>query len=444
MDDIWDCMNVASRIVKQIENSDNLVPKNAIGADTITPMQDLQELLVTIQTVRSILMPFVTSSRKSKAVGNSPFEICMKGIKESLNALFSFMKDLEKEFSIYTWKTQKVKIYQMDFLIKQKLDQFSALFNLEDSKDSAKKEKDESKKDKDSVKKEKDESKKDKDSKKEKNASNSGSNKDGVMRLIEDPEGKEFWINNFGNSTLLVPWNSFLTAFETYSGSTLKDDEESIKMIIGFTKTDHVSIYEFGIFLKWFGPMKSSCQRLLESLREGLLCGFVPAVEANLLLEGKRDGTFLIRCSKTHPGSFAVTFIDNSGRTKHCLLYNVAPSGLTLKNPPTVFNSLKEFVSAHTGKLKQPLGNQLTMKKKLPGFAYDGKIPEGPENPDNNNTGNSSIEGSQCIVCMDAPMETVFLECGHLACCAKCSMKLKICPICRNNITRVIPIFRAN
>jgi hypothetical protein len=323
-----------------------------------------------------------------------------------LTDCYQFFKDLEKEFSVYTWKTQKVKLYQQDFTLKQKLDQFTALFNPEDPKDKKAKE------------------------------------KSSAAHLIQDNEARELWIKSFGESTLMVPFNVFLGALEAHLGIPLKDDEEYMKMIIDFTRNDHVSAYEFSVFLKWFGPLRGSTQRMMESLSGGLLCGFVPAVEANLLLEGKRDGTFLIRCSKTQPGSFAVTFVDSMQKVKHCLLYNVHPNGLSLKNPPTVYGSLKEFADSHTNKLKHPLGNRLTLKKKLPGFAYDGKISEGPETKDNAAKEGPS-ELNQCVVCMDAPFETVFLECGHLACCASCSEKLKLCPICRNSITRVVPIFRA-
>jgi hypothetical protein len=131
-------------------------------------------------------------------------------------------------------------------------------------------------------------------------------------------------------------------------------------------------------------------------------------------------------------------------------LYSVLPCGLTLKNPPTVYGSLKEFAEGHTNKLKHPLGNKWTFKMKLPDFSY-GQASESA-NPrttpaislqkELNGTG-SNLDANQCIVCMDAPLETVFLECGHLACCTKCSEKLKLCPICRNPITRIIPIFRA-
>jgi len=139
MDAIWDCMNIASRIAKQIENTDALVPKTQ--ATSVTPVADLQELTTTVNSVRTILVPFVTSSKKSKIVADPAFEICIKGIKETLNDLYQFFKDLEKEFSVYTWKTQKVKLYQIDFLLKQKLDQFTALFNPEENKEQNKKQK---------------------------------------------------------------------------------------------------------------------------------------------------------------------------------------------------------------------------------------------------------------------------------------------------------------
>lgn len=255
------------------------------------------------------------------------------------------------------------------------------------------------------------------------------------------------WTKCFGETTIMVPWGIFLNTLETYLGVHFKEDEEEfIKMFLDFARDDHVSSYEFSVFLKLFGPLKGCCQRMLDALRGGLLCGYVPAVEANLLLEGKKEGTYLVRCSKTQPGSFAVTFVDNMQKVKHCLLYNVVPNGLTLKNPSTVYNSITEFAEAHVNKLKHPLGNKWTFKYRVQGFAYDGKInQDGDINTNNNaNSPNPTPDSSnQCVVCMDAPFETVFLECGHLACCAKCSEKLKLCPICRNPIIRVIPIFRA-
>lgn len=40
----------------------------------------------------------------------------------------------------------------------------------------------------------------------------------------------------------------------------------------------------------------------------------------------------------------------------------------------------------------------------------------------------------KCIVCYENNKEYVFIPCGHLATCAKCSFNMKVCPICRTNI----------
>jgi len=48
-----------------------------------------------------------------------------------------------------------------------------------------------------------------------------------------------------------------------------------------------------------------------------------------------------------------------------------------------------------------------------------------------------------CKICMDAPVECVILECGHLATCMACGKQLSECPICRRFVVRVVRIFRA-
>lgn len=48
-----------------------------------------------------------------------------------------------------------------------------------------------------------------------------------------------------------------------------------------------------------------------------------------------------------------------------------------------------------------------------------------------------------CKICMDAPLECVVLECGHMATCTRCAKVLSECPICRQYIVRVVRFFRA-
>ena len=64
-----------------------------------------------------------------------------------------------------------MKLYQIDFLLKQKLDQFAALFNAEEPK--------------------------------EKNKNQKAPN---GAALIVDPEGRELWIKSFGESVRISFW----------------------------------------------------------------------------------------------------------------------------------------------------------------------------------------------------------------------------------------------
>lgn len=42
---------------------------------------------------------------------------------------------------------------------------------------------------------------------------------------------------------------------------------------------------------------------------------------------------------------------------------------------------------------------------------------------------------NKCVVCYENDKEFVFIPCGHMATCAKCSFSMNVCPICRSNIT---------
>lgn len=48
-----------------------------------------------------------------------------------------------------------------------------------------------------------------------------------------------------------------------------------------------------------------------------------------------------------------------------------------------------------------------------------------------------------CKVCMDAPLNCVLLECGHIASCVDCGKQLAECPICRQYVVRVVRTFKA-
>lgn len=73
-----------------------------------------------------------------------------------------------------------------------------------------------------------------------------------------------------------------------------------------------------------------------------------------------------------------------------------------------------------------------------------------PSAPDEESTcvgvvDNSEVESnssqSECVICMDAKCEVVFVPCGHMCCCLSCCDKeLQSCPMCRGDIERKIKV----
>ena len=52
-------------------------------------------------------------------------------------------------------------------------------------------------------------------------------------------------------------------------------------------------------------------------------------------------------------------------------------------------------------------------------------------------------ENEVCKVCMDRVIDCVFLECGHLVTCVDCGRQLRECPLCRQNIARIVRVFKS-
>ncbi|TRY69715.1 hypothetical protein DNTS_035401 [Danionella cerebrum] len=52
---------------------------------------------------------------------------------------------------------------------------------------------------------------------------------------------------------------------------------------------------------------------------------------------------------------------------------------------------------------------------------------------------------NMCVICLSNPRGCVLLNCGHVCCCFRCYQALPqpICPICRQNIERVVPLYQA-
>lgn len=62
----------------------------------------------------------------------------------------------------------------------------------------------------------------------------------------------------------------------------------------------------------------------------------------------------------------------------------------------------------------------------------------GPEAPQEE----EHIENA-CVICLSQPRNCILLDCGHVCCCHTCYRALphRLCPICRQNISRVVPLY---
>jgi CBL proto-oncogene N-terminus, EF hand-like domain/Zinc finger, C3HC4 type (RING finger)/SH2 domain len=439
----WCCLNVATRIGKLIELSECDAEPNA----------ELAELKQTVAFLRSRVVPFI-----QRPANEAAYDMCIESVRTALlfcESQLLRIDELESSSSSHNTSRRQndiatnekqdddddervyetmVELYRGDFQLKLAVDQLCALFPK------------------------------------------AGESPAVADAVVEDAQGRALWKTAF-NGKLMVPWPRFFKVFQSFLSASIADEEDRLRYFVDFMHDGFVTPFEFGTFLKWFGPLSGCIERVLEPLRAGVLAGFIPAIEAHYLLRARGAGTFLYRFSKTRAGAFALTFKDSKARVKHCLLYKTR-DGVTLKNPPDVYASLLEFTESHSSRLKTPIehfdGDRILAKRRQAeaaeqGAASSSSAVAGGDSSSSSaaaaasgdagtsNDGGANVESDDdgdgdagdgdsgkkrsCCVCLDEVVQTVFLECGHLACCRQCAQPLKICPICRAPITRVVPIF---
>ncbi|NP_001025239.1 E3 ubiquitin-protein ligase RNF34a [Danio rerio] len=54
-----------------------------------------------------------------------------------------------------------------------------------------------------------------------------------------------------------------------------------------------------------------------------------------------------------------------------------------------------------------------------------------------------SNDDNLCRICMDAVIDCVLLECGHMVTCTKCGKRMSECPICRQYVIRAVHVFKS-
>lgn len=67
----------------------------------------------------------------------------------------------------------------------------------------------------------------------------------------------------------------------------------------------------------------------------------------------------------------------------------------------------------------------------------------GPDSVRDEGSAGLVADGNVCRICMDALIDCVLLECGHMVTCTKCGKRMSECPICRQYVIRAVHVFRS-
>jgi len=192
------------------------------------------------------------------------------------------------------------------------------------------------------------------------------SNENALPR-IEMDEGRFIWEREFPNEKSMVSWAIFSDAIKKYLSVQMSPmDEKILRHILDNMVTGYVTKYKFSEFLKVFGPFSQCVVNLKSVLSERWFQGFLSARESTLLLLLEPDGTYLIRFSKTHPGSFSLAFKFN-GAVNHILISTNSPNGFKVFEEDTKsyreFKTLQEIVSYYNFVLKIPYSSTVPKER---------------------------------------------------------------------------------
>lgn len=182
---------------------------------------------------------------------------------------------------------------------------------------------------------------------------------------IKDVDGRNMWETAF-NQTLMVEWPEFIAVLRKHIAIS-EDAEKQLRYVLDNSNTGAVSMYKFADFLAGLGPMNLCVEKVQAILNADWFHGFLSSVEAERLLERQVPGTFLIRFSKSKPGSFAIAYVDSQNKNSitHTLINCCPPSGFKIEEAYNsnargrLFVTLNEVVQFYGYILKSPFRSDL-------------------------------------------------------------------------------------
>eukprot|EP00027_Filamoeba_sp_ATCC50430_P017426 CAMPEP_0168575158 /NCGR_PEP_ID=MMETSP0413-20121227/19500_1 /TAXON_ID=136452 /ORGANISM="Filamoeba nolandi, Strain NC-AS-23-1" /LENGTH=857 /DNA_ID=CAMNT_0008608619 /DNA_START=494 /DNA_END=3067 /DNA_ORIENTATION=+ len=190
------------------------------------------------------------------------------------------------------------------------------------------------------------------------------------VSMIQDLQGREWWNRSFGE-VLMVEWPRFMMNLTKEFPNELTNSQSAIEIqtILDNGDTGYVSQYKFAEFLKGFGPFRLCLKNVKTTLAQRWFHGFLSSREAELLFKNcvEPEGTFLVRFSKSKPGSFALAFVVRGGLVKHILIESRMPESFRVSESEQTksardFASLQQIVDYYNFVLKTPYTNTLSVQ----------------------------------------------------------------------------------
>lgn len=152
-----------------------------------------------------------------------------------------------------------------------------------------------------------------------------------------------------------------------------EEDEQILSSIIDHSHTGYVSAFRFSEFLKGFGPIKKAISKMSRVVREPWFYHFLSQKEAKHLLYGEKPATFLVRFSKSRPGSFALEFVFRN-RVQSVIIEGCMPEGLKVREQgelERVFEDIYGILEKYRKLLVYPFRTSLPIRSKTSWFHGD-------------------------------------------------------------------------
>lgn len=159
--------------------------------------------------------------------------------------------------------------------------------------------------------------------------------------------------------------------------------------------------------------------------------------------EAVKDDIGTVRIQKPHKGPFYVShktidqLIANLG--KWARLYRYASAGFT------VFGVY--LLAKHAFQCIMERRRYWEIRKRVLAAAAKrpGQYNDGSDDKSENGSESSKRDRSVpdlCVICLEEEYNSVFVPCGHMCCCTRCSSHLTNCPLCRRRIEQAVRTFR--